>query len=275
MSELNHEKYLLGIGDRKRAIKELFFKLKNNPNNVDAWSLLAEVVYENEKKADCYRQILRIDPSNKLAQELLANIVKGKNVKQVKDLNEKTKKSQTVSSNSKHVITNSKSSLYKQPIEIVNVKTKTSGFKPKYITILAELGIIFGALLPWVLSSYGDITITDIGLETIPGLATFAIGLIILYTTIFIESKNGKNLALISSTIAFISFIILMIWARSNYYASVYCALSIPMKGEIFHEHPECVFIRTGVGYRFSMFFLLVTIISGLIKNPSFVEMKK
>ena len=46
-----------------------------NPHNIDAWLLLADVADENLKKADCYRQVLRLDPENKQAQEGLKNII--------------------------------------------------------------------------------------------------------------------------------------------------------------------------------------------------------
>lgn len=68
MSELDLPKRLLEFGDKPGAVKELTRILQSNPNDVDAWFLMVDAVDEPEKKADCYRQILRIESGNQFAQ---------------------------------------------------------------------------------------------------------------------------------------------------------------------------------------------------------------
>ena len=62
---------MISKGQKDSAIKEITKILKADPKDVEAWSLLAAAVDEPAKKADCYRQILRIDPANEHAQSSL------------------------------------------------------------------------------------------------------------------------------------------------------------------------------------------------------------
>ena len=68
MSELDLPKKLLEIGDRQGAMEALNRILQTNPQDIDAWFLLVDVVDDPAKKADCYRQILMLDPNNQFAQ---------------------------------------------------------------------------------------------------------------------------------------------------------------------------------------------------------------
>jgi hypothetical protein len=68
MSELDLPKKLLEIGDRSGALEALHRILQTNPRDIDAWFLLVDVVEDPAQKADCYRQILKIDPDNQFAQ---------------------------------------------------------------------------------------------------------------------------------------------------------------------------------------------------------------
>ncbi len=60
-------KNLLESGDKEGAIKQLAAILGQNPRNIDAWLLLAKLMDNNARKADCYRQVLRIDPNHAVA----------------------------------------------------------------------------------------------------------------------------------------------------------------------------------------------------------------
>lgn len=62
---------MISKGQKGLAIKELTKILKADSRDLEAWSLLALAVDETGKKADCYRQILRIDPGNQHAQSNL------------------------------------------------------------------------------------------------------------------------------------------------------------------------------------------------------------
>jgi hypothetical protein len=54
-------------GDREGARLALADLLKAEPDNADVWALLAILVKEPDEQAECYRQILRIDPGNRQA----------------------------------------------------------------------------------------------------------------------------------------------------------------------------------------------------------------
>jgi len=57
----------LEIGDREGVKRELADVLRADPQNVPAWMLLAAIIEDPARKADCYRQILRFDPANRQA----------------------------------------------------------------------------------------------------------------------------------------------------------------------------------------------------------------
>ena len=58
-----------GIRARARAI--LTYSLKKEPNNVEAWLLLAEAVKTKEQAVFCLEQVLKIDPQNNTAKKWL------------------------------------------------------------------------------------------------------------------------------------------------------------------------------------------------------------
>jgi hypothetical protein len=68
MSELDLPKRLIEFGDKPGAVSELTRILQADPQDVDAWFLMVDALEDPEKKADCYRQILRLDPDNQFAQ---------------------------------------------------------------------------------------------------------------------------------------------------------------------------------------------------------------
>ncbi|MGD0706841.1 MAG: hypothetical protein ABSA51_00155 [Anaerolineaceae bacterium] len=69
MPDIDSARRLIAIGDRAGALRELARLLQVNPRLLEAWLLLAEVVDDPVKKADCYRQALQLDPGNPLAQQ--------------------------------------------------------------------------------------------------------------------------------------------------------------------------------------------------------------
>jgi hypothetical protein len=76
MDELAFPRKLFSLGDKVGALEELARLIQKDPRNIDTWLLLADMVDENAKKADCYRQVLRLDPENQQAQQGLKNIVR-------------------------------------------------------------------------------------------------------------------------------------------------------------------------------------------------------
>jgi hypothetical protein len=57
----------INMGDREGAKLALLDFLKTDPDTIDAWALLAILLREPVRQAECYRQILRIDPENRQA----------------------------------------------------------------------------------------------------------------------------------------------------------------------------------------------------------------
>jgi hypothetical protein len=60
-------KHRINAGDREGARLELLALLKADPDNADAWALLAILLEDPAEQVECYRQILRIDPDNRQA----------------------------------------------------------------------------------------------------------------------------------------------------------------------------------------------------------------
>ena len=58
-------------GDKNKAIDFIKQVLSANPNDVDAWLVLAAVVDEPERKRQCLKRVLTLDPVNQLAREEL------------------------------------------------------------------------------------------------------------------------------------------------------------------------------------------------------------
>jgi hypothetical protein len=61
-------------GEQEDARNLLDGVLHAAPHNVHAWELMAKLVDEPQKRADCYRQILRIDPEHPAALKALEEI---------------------------------------------------------------------------------------------------------------------------------------------------------------------------------------------------------
>ena len=58
-------------GDKNKAMSFLKEVLAANPRDVDAWLVLAAVVDEPQRKRQCLRRVLALDPVNRLAREEL------------------------------------------------------------------------------------------------------------------------------------------------------------------------------------------------------------
>jgi tetratricopeptide (TPR) repeat protein len=64
---LDEIRYRINAGDREGARLALLELLKADADNVDAWALLAILLKDPAQQAECYRQVLRIDPENRQA----------------------------------------------------------------------------------------------------------------------------------------------------------------------------------------------------------------
>ena len=61
-------------GNIEGARRSLFGFLRKNPNHITGWMLLAELMDDPQKQADCYRQVLRLDPTHNQAAARLTEI---------------------------------------------------------------------------------------------------------------------------------------------------------------------------------------------------------
>ena len=76
METLESIKTMIQAGDRERAFVLLGELLQHNYDNKDAWWLLLALVDEDRHKQDCYQNILRIDPTDKIAKKHLETLWK-------------------------------------------------------------------------------------------------------------------------------------------------------------------------------------------------------
>jgi len=67
MDPLGALRQRIEAGDREGARRELAGILRTNPQSVAAWALLADLLEDPARQADCYRQILRLEPGNRQA----------------------------------------------------------------------------------------------------------------------------------------------------------------------------------------------------------------
>jgi len=67
MSDVESIQVLIASGRKDEAARELARLLSGSPENLEAWLLMAQVIDDPARKADCYRQVLKIDPENPLA----------------------------------------------------------------------------------------------------------------------------------------------------------------------------------------------------------------
>jgi len=61
-------------GEHQTARRALVALLRANPHHVEAWMLLASVLEDPQQQADCYRQVLSLDPGHRLAAQALAQL---------------------------------------------------------------------------------------------------------------------------------------------------------------------------------------------------------
>lgn len=68
MSAMDEIQALANRGERRLAQRDLARLLKSDPLNLTAWLLLARLLDDPLRKADCYRHALEIDPQNQTAR---------------------------------------------------------------------------------------------------------------------------------------------------------------------------------------------------------------
>ena len=71
MADLESIRALIAAGNRDEAMRQLARVLSTDPGDIHAWLLMAQVIEDPARKADCYRQVLKIDPQNSEALQFL------------------------------------------------------------------------------------------------------------------------------------------------------------------------------------------------------------
>jgi len=74
MADLYHILGMITRGDHHDASVELTRLLQSDPQNVQAWSMLALAVGEPQRKIDCYKRVLQLEPGNNNAISQLKNL---------------------------------------------------------------------------------------------------------------------------------------------------------------------------------------------------------
>jgi hypothetical protein len=64
MADLYHILGMITRGDHHDASVELTRLLQSDPQNVQAWSMLALAMGDPKKKIDCYQRVLQLEPGN-------------------------------------------------------------------------------------------------------------------------------------------------------------------------------------------------------------------
>jgi len=82
MEFLDGARQQIEAGDRGGARRALCRILNADPTNVAAWTLLATVVDDADKQADCYRRILALDPGNREAERSLRQLTRERPVRE-------------------------------------------------------------------------------------------------------------------------------------------------------------------------------------------------
>ncbi|MFN2119577.1 MAG: hypothetical protein ACK2T0_04250, partial [Anaerolineales bacterium] len=67
-------RHQINAGDRQGARTALVKLLEAEPDNTDAWALLAILLADPDEQAQCYREILRINPNDRQAEAWLASL---------------------------------------------------------------------------------------------------------------------------------------------------------------------------------------------------------
>ncbi|MBN2392162.1 MAG: hypothetical protein JXR84_15650, partial [Anaerolineae bacterium] len=71
MAEIRH---LIDAGVPEAARRALAAHLTANPHHIAAWMLLATLLDDPQQQADCYRQVLSLDPGHTAAARALAQL---------------------------------------------------------------------------------------------------------------------------------------------------------------------------------------------------------
>lgn len=72
MDTLESIEQMAQAGDKVRARSKLARSLRENPDDVQAWMLLGELLDEPAQRADCYRRVLRLAPDHVQATDRLS-----------------------------------------------------------------------------------------------------------------------------------------------------------------------------------------------------------
>ncbi|MBN1370591.1 MAG: hypothetical protein JW987_01425 [Anaerolineaceae bacterium] len=72
MANLEAIRAKIQAGDRLGALADVVGVVRVEPHNTDAWMVMADLVDEPERKRECYRRVLVVDPSHLAAAQALA-----------------------------------------------------------------------------------------------------------------------------------------------------------------------------------------------------------
>jgi len=248
---------LLERGDRAAAAKALSRHLSIESNDVDAWFMLAVALDDKGQRADCYRQVLRVDPSNRLASHQLAQIQEA----------EKVEESPHTENPSEELVAG-KSPPPSRPSPSLPEKPASFALRPKHVAALGGFFAIVGTFLPWtVLYKFNESSRVPLdlsyGISSIQGLFVLLTSAAIVAVAFVHNTREGKPSAPLAAFLAGVGLLMGIYW---------WWVTLTPLEvsqGDVAAFFGETTYESTeaGSGFTISMISLLIAFLSGLARN--------
>lgn len=147
-SSINQAKAAASSGNTKAALAILRQVIMQDPRNVDAWLVLADIVEKPEQAKECLERVLQIDPNNRIAQQKLL----GKQPLQPQDT-----ASPQMPSPATHLDETRQRALPKQgPVLKKQVQQKKKGFTGTEIAVGSVIGVLCLCLSILGIASLGN-----------------------------------------------------------------------------------------------------------------------
>jgi hypothetical protein len=127
--------------------------------------------------------------------------------------------------------------------------------RARVITLLGSIGLIGGALLPWVSTNSIFGSMSKVGIED-DGMFTAGIGVILLLTALLAKGKPGKIYSWVVSVFGLIAFF-LLVYTYTNVSAAVSSNAS------------EMLIASVGSGLYVSFLGAILAFIGGLLRIPA------
>lgn len=202
MDDLFQQGVIAYRAGKKDEARKIFISIvKQSPGNERAWGRLYDVANNDQERTHCLKQILRINPKNEKAKQLLdAQYALNDMIYDTKPAIEPKPvlRTESIIQPQKNVRSNSTSSFNSIPAQAsasVDQLENTEPEKPDPLDLLLALFSSFSAALISAFLWYGLVIITG----KLLGIAAVAVGMIVAQATMFgARQKRGCLIQLIS-----------------------------------------------------------------------------